>query len=596
MLDGSTDISQTLNRSTAFPQGDGQHSGGASYVTGGTVVKQDLGEIDVTGMARERIRKKKAGIVDDSGPGSWAPPPKQEDPVPPKVALKRVERARQAAERKALKELDAAALKGLMRARGEVGRNRQQQIRLQRYDASTAPLAADWWQQQQQQQHAGVGEDEDDEKREERAPSPVPGEGPRRGGWGSENDPIVRNENVGGSGVGGKPSEPYGRPRGCCWGGGGEPLPARGAAVQQGQAYDGGDRGGEEDGGGRGAPREEEEAKPGKLDRHQEAAKRRAEKEEAKKEQLKRKLAEKERRQSGGLLAIARNAVAAANTSGAMSGGGAGGDGGGEEWGVQEQPAEGRRAEGGGGGEEERLRGELEEAEGELKAGGVSEARTLTLRKRVAACRAGLLRAERAREEERRRVQKRTQAIAEASRRERELSSSGGGGGEGRWGGDEAEAEQGNVSTYVSQPDRGRGGGLEGPRLIEPQHGRRARSGPPPVPSPAQIKAPAPAQIKAPVPAQNKAPPRPRVEAGGGGGEAGWGGVGGTRVGLRASQEKGPAAGRGQCGKGLSDEVVAMLMEDAEAMCEVLSVREMRRCIEAWRREVDMATMSLRGR
>ena len=77
---------------------------------------QDIGEIDVTGMARERIRKKKAGI-DDDGTGKWAPPPKVEDPLPPKVAARKVERARQAAERKALKELDPATLDQLMQVR-----------------------------------------------------------------------------------------------------------------------------------------------------------------------------------------------------------------------------------------------------------------------------------------------------------------------------------------------------------------------------------------------------------------------------------------------------------------------------------------------
>ena len=90
---------------------------------------QDIGEIDVTGMARERIRKKKAGI-DDDGTGKWAPPTKVEDPLPPKVAARRVERARQAAERKALKELDPATLDQLMQVCSPKWRAHHPSIRL----------------------------------------------------------------------------------------------------------------------------------------------------------------------------------------------------------------------------------------------------------------------------------------------------------------------------------------------------------------------------------------------------------------------------------------------------------------------------------
>lgn len=62
-------------------------------------------------------------------------PPKPEENIAPKAMAKRAERARAAAERKALRELPAERLDLLLNARQMVGSNRRQIMRLQRYDA-----------------------------------------------------------------------------------------------------------------------------------------------------------------------------------------------------------------------------------------------------------------------------------------------------------------------------------------------------------------------------------------------------------------------------------------------------------------------------
>lgn len=48
-------------------QGTGGGEEGASHVTGGKAVREDVGEINVTALALERKRRKAAGIDDDGG-------------------------------------------------------------------------------------------------------------------------------------------------------------------------------------------------------------------------------------------------------------------------------------------------------------------------------------------------------------------------------------------------------------------------------------------------------------------------------------------------------------------------------------------------
>lgn len=49
-------------------------------------------------------------------------------------------------------------------------------------------------------------------------------------------------------------------------------------------------------------------------------------------------------------------------------------------------------------------------------------------------------------------------------------------------------------------------------------------------------------------------------------------------------------------GKGLSDEVVAMLQEDAAAFAQVLVERLLRTALSDWREQADVAAMSCRRR
>ena len=267
------------------------------------------------------------------------------------------------------------------------------------------------------------------------------------------------------------------------------------------------------------------------------------------------------------------------------------------------------------------MHAEIAEANEELAAGGLSESKAFGLRRKVATCRGALLRIERERERERREVQRKAEEAMKNAPRSGEGGVGGRDGGRGGWGDEENDGgreEEGevdgegglDVSTYVSQPGRG-SGPLEGPRLVrQAQHGRRAlpRSGPP--------------QAAARNPPQSRALHGNAAKADGntargngafrdGAATGRWGdderlgddddngAMNRSYEGLRAtSQGRGSGGGRGEgrYGKGLSEDVVAMMMEDADAMYEVLVARELRRCMDAWRKEADIAAMSLRGR
>lgn len=97
----------------------------ASHVIGGEVTKQNIGEIDITKLARERRAQRIAEKADGSGgdgQGKWndAPPKKPEDATTPAESDRRRTQSMAAAERKALRALEPERIKQLEQARAKV--------------------------------------------------------------------------------------------------------------------------------------------------------------------------------------------------------------------------------------------------------------------------------------------------------------------------------------------------------------------------------------------------------------------------------------------------------------------------------------------
>lgn len=118
----------------------------ASHITGGEVVKQNCGEVDVTGLARERRAQRLAEKADGGGEGQgkWndAPPKKAEESLTPAESERRRAQSMAAAERKALRALAPARVDQLTHARTKVGDDKRQSQRLQRWGtAFTAQMA-----------------------------------------------------------------------------------------------------------------------------------------------------------------------------------------------------------------------------------------------------------------------------------------------------------------------------------------------------------------------------------------------------------------------------------------------------------------------
>ena len=120
----------------------------ASHVTGGQVVRQHVGELDVTALARQRRAEKLAdkGSGGGEGPGKWGEVPRapqEEESITPAEAQRRRLQALRQAERRALKDLDSARLLQLEGARSVIGDDARQSRRLQRWGAAGPPLEVD---------------------------------------------------------------------------------------------------------------------------------------------------------------------------------------------------------------------------------------------------------------------------------------------------------------------------------------------------------------------------------------------------------------------------------------------------------------------
>ena len=138
--DAATAAAGTAAAALAGASG-GEHPGNVEtrFLTGGSVVKEEVGEINVAEISRKNMALKKAGGTIDSktSNGNVNSGGGPADGSAPETSEKDKARMRRAAERKAMARLTPEQRAPLLQARGELGQDLKQQERLRRSPPAT---------------------------------------------------------------------------------------------------------------------------------------------------------------------------------------------------------------------------------------------------------------------------------------------------------------------------------------------------------------------------------------------------------------------------------------------------------------------------